>query len=133
MDQLVTRLVFFDSRCWKRMEGTAVDCMRLVLLICVGQSTVSLAKFVIGREKWRTFERNRLLLLRGPLGTSIACARVAVTRSDTLLFRDGHLVVSNADASVITGGPASFHSLQLLWRISQVCVMDGRSRAFLFA
>jgi len=33
----------------------------------VWKSAVSLAKFVIGREKWRTFTRNRLLFLRGPL------------------------------------------------------------------
>ncbi|KAH0827482.1 signal peptide peptidase-domain-containing protein [Lanmaoa asiatica] len=33
----------------------------------VWKSTVSLAKFVIGREKWRTFDRNRILLLQGPL------------------------------------------------------------------
>ncbi|KAI9572203.1 signal peptide peptidase-domain-containing protein [Boletus coccyginus] len=33
----------------------------------VWKSTVSLVKFVIGRERWRTFDRNRLLLLRGPL------------------------------------------------------------------
>ncbi|KAF8441531.1 signal peptide peptidase-domain-containing protein [Boletus edulis BED1] len=33
----------------------------------VWKLTVSLAKFVIGREKWRTFDRNQLLLLRGPL------------------------------------------------------------------
>jgi len=28
---------------------------------------VSLAKFVIGKDRWRKFDRNRLLLLRGPL------------------------------------------------------------------
>ncbi|KAG9316333.1 signal peptide peptidase-domain-containing protein [Chiua virens] len=33
----------------------------------VWKSSVSLAKFVIGRERWRTFDRHRLLLLRGPL------------------------------------------------------------------
>ncbi|KAF8556135.1 hypothetical protein OG21DRAFT_1506922 [Imleria badia] len=33
----------------------------------VWKSSVSLAKLVIGRERWRSFDRNRLLLLRGPL------------------------------------------------------------------
>lgn len=36
---------------------------------------MSLARFVIGREKWRAFDRHRLLLLRGPLGTSSSVSR----------------------------------------------------------
>jgi len=33
----------------------------------IWKSIVSLAKFVIGKDRWRKFDRNRLLLLRGPL------------------------------------------------------------------
>ncbi|KAF9222506.1 hypothetical protein BS17DRAFT_782953 [Gyrodon lividus] len=33
----------------------------------VWKSTTSLAKFVVGRKRWKQFDRNRLLILKGPL------------------------------------------------------------------
>ncbi|KAG8213665.1 gamma-glutamyltranspeptidase-domain-containing protein [Butyriboletus roseoflavus] len=58
----------------------------------VWKSSVSLAKFVIGRDKWRMFDRHRVLLLRGPLG--------------------GLPVIPHADAGAVASGGASLHSLQ---------------------
>lgn len=131
MDQLVAWLVFFDSWRWKRMEGMAsgLNAFRLTEPLAF-QLAVSMAKLMLGRERWRSFERYRLLLLRGPLGRR---APLSHASTHALLFSGGLDVVSNADAGAATGGHGAMHSLQHFKRISQVCVVDRRSCAFLFA
>lgn len=73
------------------------------------QSSVSLAKYVIGRERWRTFDRNRLLLLRGPLGA--LRLRVPLATNSCVLFRGDFGVFPDADAGAVTHRHAPFHSL----------------------
>ena len=50
-----------------------------------------------------------------------------------LLFRGGLLVVPDAVAGAVACVPGPFHPLQLLYWISQVCVIDRHFCAFLFA
>lgn len=50
-----------------------------------------------------------------------------------VLFRGGFLVVPDADVGAATSGHASFHSLQLLYRISQVSIVNRCPCTFLFA
>jgi hypothetical protein len=49
-----------------------------------------------------------------------------------MLFRDVLPVVPDANIVAVASRHVPFHSLQLLWWISQVCIVDRRSRAFLF-
>lgn len=47
--------------------------------------------------------------------------------------RGGVVEFPNADAGVVASGHGSIHSLQHLCRISQVCIVDRRSRTVVFA
>ena len=49
------------------------------------------------------------------------------------IIRGGLLVFPDADAGVVASGHAPVHSLQFLSRITQVCIIDRHSCAFIFA
>lgn len=49
------------------------------------------------------------------------------------LVRGGLVVFPNADAGAVASGHAPSHTLRLLCRISQICIVDRHSRTLLFA
>lgn len=70
MDKLVTRVVFFCRWRGQCVEGESSRVIRRVFVIesHVSQSAVSLMRFAVGEERWKKFDRNRVLILKGPRG-----------------------------------------------------------------
>ena len=65
MDQLVPWMVFFDHGDWKCVEGKSPCEKWKRLLNDMGQSSISLTRYLVGPTRWREFDKMNLSIKKG--------------------------------------------------------------------
>jgi minor histocompatibility antigen H13 len=71
MDKLVAHVVFLDRWRWQCVEGESPrhSIVAFVIELRVSQSAASVTRFAVGEVRWKKFDRNRVLILKGPRGS----------------------------------------------------------------
>lgn len=80
MDKLATSVVFHTHRHRERGQSkcfvSALSMPLLVLtVLCALKSLISLARWAVGKERWRKFDKIQLICRKGPLSAFLSPRR----------------------------------------------------------